>query len=449
MLAKRPNLLPAFVGLVLVILFIFSTTKSYHEKLASISFWGGPGGVGQSPVYSNRNPASPPKTHNELSSVSRNDGQYWTIDFLGAATINPNILPHPNKTDVWIVVAQRMEPPGTPFIGQWSVEITCEAKFHRGALRCVDKPEILPISATRGGKCEGKIMILNMNVGPHDARVFYGPESPYIIYGSNSQFTCFGQWMQDFRALINWPVLIWLDTADTGYLIGKELQRPNFGPLEKNWFVFWDTSGDMYLHHDISPKRSFVKMEKDGTIGDDLAPLVASNDEKCMAAYMPVLVQDEDLHQGTNSLAIVLCRRADRDCNTEANTYIMHIYQQKLWHGFHSVYEPYVMLIHNKAPFGIYGLTKKPFWIRGRGGPGRGRIPQFYNAESRKSWDQTEMIYITSMNWRDEAQRYVGYLDDVLMLGFGIEDQRSAGMDVVAGDLLKDLGLCAELQGKF
>jgi hypothetical protein len=182
-----------------------------------------------------------------------------------------------------------------------------------------------------------------------------------------------------------------------------------------------------------------------GMISEDLAPLVASDDEKCMAAYMPVPGKDEELHQATNSLAIVLCRGEDLECNVEDNTYIMHIYQHKLWHGFHGVYEPYVVLMHRTAPFGIYGLTKKPFWIRGRGGPGRGRIPKFYDAEMRKSWNQSEMVYITSMNWKEQGRNYVGYLDDVLMLGFGIEDRQSAVMDVTAGDLLKNLGLCSEL----
>jgi hypothetical protein len=55
------------------------------------------------------------------------------------------------------------------------------------------------------------------------------------------------------------------------------------------------------------------------------------------------------------------------------------------------------------------------------------------------------MIYVTSMNWKEQERNYVGYLDNVLMLGFGIEDERSAVMDVRASDLLKDLGLCDEL----
>jgi hypothetical protein len=444
MIAKRPSPTFAFVGFVLIILLLYSSTN-YHEKLVPLSFGGDQAAGGQISTSTNRRPAPAPNSHNEVSSVSRKDGQYWPIDFLGLGIINPNLLPHPNKTDVWIVVAQRMDPPGTVFGGQWSVEITCEAKLRGNALTCIEKPEILPVSTTPRGHCVGDISILNMNVGPHDARVFYGPESPFIVFGSNSQFTCFGQWIQDFRPLINWPYLLWVATAESEFLMAKELQRPHFGPVEKNWFVFWDAAGDMYIHHDIAPKRSFVKMEKNGTISEDLAPLVASDDEKCMAAYMPVPGNDEDLHQATNSLSIVLCRRGDTECDAGANTYIMHIYQHKLWHGFHGVYEPYVVLMHRTAPFGIYGLTKKPFWIRGRGGPGRGKIPKFYNAEMRKTWDQSEMVYVTSMNWKEQGRNYVGYLDDILMLGFGIEDQRSAMMDITAGSLLKDLGLCSEL----
>ena len=44
---------------------------------------------------------------------------------------------------------------------------------------------------------------LSLSIGPHDARVFYGPEAPFTVYGSNSGFTCFGQWIQDIRVLVH------------------------------------------------------------------------------------------------------------------------------------------------------------------------------------------------------------------------------------------------------
>lgn len=110
MLAKQPNPAFSFVGFVLVTLLIFSTTTNYHEKLIPLSFHGRPAAVGQLPVSATGDLAPSQQSHNEVFSVSRKDGQYWPIDFGGVGTINPSIIPHPDKTDVWIVVAARMNP---------------------------------------------------------------------------------------------------------------------------------------------------------------------------------------------------------------------------------------------------------------------------------------------------------------------------------------------------
>ena len=40
------------------------------------------------------------------------------------------------------------------------------------------------------------------------------------------------------------------------------------------------------------------------------------------------------------------------------------------------------------------------------------------------------------------GKHYHGYLDDVIMVGFGIEDRRTAGIDVTAEDLLQSFALC-------
>jgi hypothetical protein len=52
------------------------------------------------------------------------------------------------------------------------------------------------------------------------------------------------------------------------------------------------------------------------------------------------------------------------------------------------------------------------------------------------------MFYVTSLSWKGQGQRYHGYIDDVLFVAFGIEDEKSAAIDLVAGDLLQDLGFC-------
>lgn len=37
--------------------------------------------------------------------------------------------------------------------------------------------------------------------------------------------------------------------------------------------------------------------------------------------------------------------------------------------------------------------------------------------------------------------KYHGYLDDVLLIGFGIEDKESGGLDILASEILGDLEL--------
>jgi hypothetical protein len=378
--------------------------------------------------------------HREVFSASTTDKKYFLIEFGGQEAMNPNIIPHPVLDDTWIIVAQQQK--SSVKTSVWFAELVCNAVFKNGRLGCVNPPMILPIAATSGNKCDGDLAYFAFSVGPHDARVFYGPRIPYAIYGSNSAYTCFGQWMLDFRMLVDWG---FEPFAEKEFRKATELRRPApYGQVEKNWFVFWDKYEEIYAHYDIAPKRVFAKLEYDGSVGQDLAPLAAASDEICMAKYMPkVAVELESIHQATNSLSITLCKRWDPSCEpSDSNTFILTIFQHKSFYAFHSVYEPYVMVFQQTSPFEIYGISQKPIWIHGRGKPGEGKKPDYF-AEESESWNQTEMFYITSLSWKTHGQKYHGYSDDVLFIAFGIEDSKTAGIDIVAGDLLMDLGLCS------
>lgn len=398
-----------------------------------------------------------PSTHREVFSVSTQNRKYFTIDFgPHYKAINPSIIPHPTLNDIWIVVAQRIRS-GSNSV--FNVELVCDAVFVEGEeddtktkntiLRCIDPPLILPIAGTNSpgehDRCLGQLEALTLNIGPHDARVFFGPNAPYTIYGSNSQYTCFGQWMQDFRLLVDWGFEL---IPGNEFRIGTELQRPGgaYRSVEKNWFIFWDDKEQMYLHYDIAPRRAFAKLEFDGSVGPDIAPLASLNDEDCMAKYMPPIAMDgqQSIHQATNSLSITLCKRSDPSCTPDnSNTFILTIFQHKSFYAFHSVYEPHVMLFRRTAPFDIYGISTMPIWIHGRGGPGRGRKPETLEGGEMQEWDQTQMFYVTSISWKSHGQKYQGYSDDVLFLAFGIEDEGTGGIDVLADDLLRDLRLCS------
>lgn len=379
--------------------------------------------------------------HHRISSVSTADQKYFLIEFGSSEGYNPSIIPHHTLDETFIIVAQLREHSVNDSV--WWAEISCNARFSDGVLKCVKEPLILPVAATFGDlwMCPEEAIWTTYSVGPHDARVFWGPKKPYIVYGSNSLYACMGQWIQDFRLLIDYG----LDRSAgfDEFKMGTEMQRPDkYNYMEKNWFVFWNNEDEPHVHHDVWPKRVFAKLNDDGSVGPDLAP--AAKDDKCMESHMPVRAKVlEGIHQSTNSLKITLCNRADPDCRpTNENTVIFTIFQHKSYYQFHGNYEPYVMAFRPTAPFSLYGISKKPFFINGRTRPSDPVRPPWL---LEGHYGQTEMFYVTSMSWRGKGQRYHGYLDDVVFIAFGIEDQKTAGIDVPAGELFTDMGRCSEV----
>ncbi|KAH6609237.1 hypothetical protein Trco_002583 [Trichoderma cornu-damae] len=372
------------------------------------------------------------RSHQEVFSSSTTDKKYFSIDFAGKHNgMNPNIIPHPALENTWIVVAQLAR--GADQQSAYFTELVCNAAFQGNVLRCLQPPAALPIVPTKGGKCEGDLSFFSYSVGPHDARVLYGPDAPYIVYGSNSRFTCFGQFMQDFRELVDWRGR---ETGPEDFLVGTELQRPPpWSAVEKNWFPFWDPAGRMYIHYDVAPKRAFAQVKADGSAGIDLAVFAEEEDGKCLAKYMPKLLRPlESIHQATNSLKITMCRRSDAICiANESNTFIFTIWQHKIFYGFHGVYEPYVMLFQEQAPFAVHAVSERPIWIHGR--------------QQHLDRGASDMFYVTSIAWKNSNLTYHGYLDDELFIGFGIEDRASGAIDMTAEALMSGLGFCNKAQG--
>lgn len=282
-------------------------------------------------------------THKELFSMTTSDGRYWMVDYSPWPTYNPNFVPHPKKNDTWITVAQYHKTEKDNQI--WFTQVVCEAQFTDTALKCTHPPWIVPIPPTWSEKCEGEISHFNFNLGPHDARVFWGgggegsqEDKPYILYGTQSQFSCFGQYFQDFSVVSDWP----------GAFAGKwrsptEIQRPppyKYSQVEKNWFLFWDINGQAFAHHDIFPKRVFGKLNDDGSVDKDLTQLIADQEDACLKRLIPFSAPTyaESIHQATNSLMITMCNRADPSCKpTEKNTFIFNIFHWKSFYQFHGL----------------------------------------------------------------------------------------------------------------
>ncbi|BFZ53429.1 hypothetical protein PYCC9005_000452 [Savitreella phatthalungensis] len=369
------------------------------------------------------------------------DGRMFKTDFLSENGYNPNFIPHADDLDVWWMVAQRDKQHDDNVF--WNTEIVCEARFINDTMTCLKPPVPLPIAATNADHCVADMSDWKDQIGPHDARVFYGPDAPYIVYMSQSNFNCLGQWIQDFRRITDWSYRPTTNVSSDVFFYPTNIQRPPpYRRVEKNWFLFWDHDGDMYVHYDVTADntRVYSRLYANGSVSDDIALQSAEHDKQCMLRYMPKVrpfPYPEWVHQATNSLSLTLCDRADPTCEpTRANTVIVTLIQTKTFY-YHGQYEPYLMLFRQEAPFELYGFTTVPFWYTGRGAPNDGWADGTY-----KPKDQSQMIFTTSLNWASRGQTYHGYLDDRVLIGFGVEDQASAGIDSTFGELLVDLATC-------
>jgi hypothetical protein len=221
MLIKEFKRIVAYVGLLLILTFVI--VIFYDERLIALPFHGDHRTEHASTTDTDGQHLKPwqesfpttasndvfgatekdiAETYREVFSVTTADKKYFLVDFGEQEAMNPNIIPHPVLNDTWIIVAQRQKSSVEKSV--WFAELVCDAVFSDGVLGCVEPPVILPIAATFGDKCVDDLEYFSLNIGPHDARVFYGPRTPFAIYGSNSAYTCFGQWMVDFRILVDW-----------------------------------------------------------------------------------------------------------------------------------------------------------------------------------------------------------------------------------------------------
>ena len=366
----------------------------------------------------------------EIYSLTTQTEQYFSIDLKGEVAYNPNIIPHPTQPDKWVVIAQREFSDIKIY-----EELVCVASFVNDVLVCIETPTVAPIAPSIDGVCEGELDFMNhcpACKGARDARVFYGPDTLYVVYGSQSRYACLGIWLQDARTLLE-PFRHKQLQSDTLFQQATELLRPApWRTQEKNYFIFWDTEGKMFVHHDIWPNRVFAQLGFDGSVGENLATHAEKQDQTCLAKLMPQIKPEEAaFHQATNSLSITLCKRSDPNCVVDdSNTFIMHVFHLKTKTGNYSGYAPWTLLFQRTAPFVVHAISQQPMWIHGR------------DNTIKEGADRSEFLYVTSMSWKTHGQRYHGYVDDPLFLSFGLDDWRAGGIDILAGDLLQDLGYC-------
>lgn len=370
--------------------------------------------------------------YREVFSINTWDRKFVPLFYQGANVVHPSIIPHPTEYYQWIVVSKRMEDLEHPDARE---HVVCTAVFYQGTLLCVTGTSTLQLQPFLRDDCGGELS--EQGLRPRAARTFYGPDAPYVLFESQSRNSCKSAFfIQDARQLID-DLYFESFLEPRTFLEATEIHPQNSSQvMEDNVFLFWDLEGRSYVHYELFPQRSFAHLEADGRVGEDLAPLTVTSDQMCYGRYMEdIRAEFEQVEQATNSLSITLCRREDSNCiPNENNTFIMHIFNVISFEDEHTYYRPYTVLLRQSPPFAIHAISQRPVWIHGQ--------TMLEDDEGRSV--QAESTYFASMNWMSHTQKYHGYVDDLLFLGFGFNGSKAhpGAMDLPAGDLLQDLAFC-------
>lgn len=261
-------------------------------------------------------------------------------------------------------------------------------------------------------------------------------------------------------------------------LLGSHPQIPTLGPLksypslteitrnpdktrggmEKNWMFFGDKYGS-YVHYDMgAQKRTFAKLLGGGLTTVNLTD---SREIPCLKDAFNPEPSVGSWHQATNSLRLILCNRDELGCEprTSNEVYFSLIHRKmKSAMGLPLRYERYFIVWMAQPPFSMLGVSKHPMLMANE------TVNGF---EADESWQDDEenqallaegkegkgqfasfFTYTVSIGWawgrqNDNPQdKNVGYLNDEVILGIGLDDRAMVFSRVLARDLLQCLRAC-------
>ncbi|KAK4695011.1 hypothetical protein P7C71_g2649, partial [Lecanoromycetidae sp. Uapishka_2] len=340
-----------------------------------------------------------------------------------------------------------------------------------------------------------------MHVGPaggfHDPRIFWsGKGEPLMMVNTQSRYACFGLWMIDLRTLYA-PLVNLLTSSPTLPSLGPLKSYPTLTELtrnpadtrsaiEKNWMLFFPASGESYIHYDLpdprgGPRgRTFAKLLGSGLTTTNLTdPLEQPCIKELTDAEQPdKMKRGGTWHQATNSLRLILCNRSDQNCKASSeNTVFFAIVHRKFpnWLKLPLRYERFFMVWQAIPPFNMIGISQYPLLLANETASGWSASQNWdddpantaiVSATRKTNTNATEpyggkdfwayFTYTVSISYAwgrparkgqsgpgDEAMDMnVGFLDDDVVLGIGVDDKGQAFSRVKAGDLVGCLRAC-------
>jgi hypothetical protein len=312
--------------------------------------------------------------------------------------------------------------------------------------------------------------------GPEDPRLFWSHlGEPLMIYNSISaehSDLCRNIYFVDLRTVYA-PVGDLLSTiAEPG-----PIRFPESVPLlyldqigfPKNWAPFTDTDGEVYFHTDLIPQIIFrLKLSSDSsptfsTPADRLPALElainSSSSENCIT-WVGNRPPNPDfrVHQSTPFLDVVFCTYTDvvsGSCNPNDPANRLYI---GLIHIIHPdrFYERRIVTLNSTYPWNYVSISKPLIYSKFStflSPPSTFiHLEIWGNFNSVAALGQEQQIFTVSMNFRKRGQtiksggEYArGYLDDLLIISFGIGDRTSHFVEVGVEDVLRDHVICDDI----
>ncbi|KAL8776788.1 MAG: hypothetical protein Q9194_002946 [Teloschistes cf. exilis] len=357
-----------------------------------------------------------------------------------------------------------------------------------GGMRCASAPLALNVPPTPAEKCHGRYENFVDVPGFHDPRIFWSGKGEPLMMQSRSRYACFGLWMIDLRTL-HPPLQNLLASSPSHPSLGPLKSYPTLTELtrnpsearssiEKNWLLFFQSSGESYIHYDLSYSRNnssrgrtFAKVLGNGFTTANLTdPLEMSCLFNLDASETDKAKKGGTWHQATNSLRLILCERTDKKCKaTEANTVFFAVIHRKFPNYLELPlrYERHFMVWSAVPPFEMLGISQHPILMANETASGWTQSQVWDDdgnnsaivAHTKRSRNATEPLggkdywayftYTVSMAYawgrsgiEEVSDKNVGYLDDEVVLGIGIDDMGEGFARARAGDLVQCLRAC-------
>jgi hypothetical protein len=249
--------------------------------------------------------------------------------------------------------------------------------------------------------------------------------------------------------------------------------------IEKNWFIFSTTAkAAAFLSYDFGPtKRTFAKLLGHGYTTPNLTD---PYEQPCIPpAEEPAPGQNENVtgqyHQATNALKLILCHRSSPSCKeTPTNSAFFAVIHKKYSNEFKLPmrYERYFILWSGQPPFTTLAISSHPIQLYNETASPFSPLQNWAGdaendallAEAQKTASHTlnteelnkaskqsysVFSYTVSIawaarggDWEELGDKHQGYLDDEVILGVGLDDQRQVFARVKAGDLLGCMSAC-------